>query len=243
MSDPDWPAIMPGVDDDPTGARGHAATLLDAAGKDLAAARVDLSAGELPAPVRTLAGEVLSDVGSVRAHVHRAAGRLDALAVDDLIPEKGRERLTRETKAATAAALREVDARTATNLDLLEAGLTAAAQPAFPEGADRGEARQELLMLLAAADDPATAIRQIAGGSDERLAALAAGTFGTTYLRSRGVDERTIQNTAVFVAQGALTSTDPRRRAAATALARLPELRKARLKALQAANFAIGWGD
>lgn len=237
---PDWPALMPGTDDDPRGPRAQAAALLDAAGHELAAIP-ELTDTALPENLRRVAQQATGSIAEVRQHVHRAAGRLDALAADDLIPERGKARLIKEAGAAAAAALREVDNRSSVAIDALEAGLTALAQPAFPAGADRGEAREELRLILDAAGDPAGAMRELAAGPDQRLAALAAGSYGASYLRSRGVPEDIIRATAVFAAQAALRSDDPARRAAARALSKVDSLRKARMKSFMAANFAIGW--
>ena len=245
MPEDDWPALMPGLDDegpsDHTSGRAQAAAIFDDVGKESVPLRSLFTGAELPAGVRTAAGDALGAVGDVRRQVHQTVARLDALATSDLIPREGRQRVTRETKAVAAAALRELGSRSEGAITIIETGLTAAAQPQFPAGADREEARQELRMLLDAAPDPAEAVRAIAAGSDQRLAGLAVSSYAASYLRAKGVDERTIRQVAVFAAQAGLSSDNPARQAAARALTRLDDLRKLRLKALHAASFAIEW--
>jgi hypothetical protein len=232
---------MPGAADDPRGPRAQAASLLDEVSRESVPLRDLLTDAGLPAGVQRQAADAFDAVGEVRRHVHSAVQQLDSLAGNDTFAPAGRDRLIRERKAITAVALKEVDARSSVAVKLLEAGLTDAAQPEFPADADRAEARDELKLLLDASDDPATTVRELVAGSDQRLAALAAGTFAASYLRSRGVDEATIAATRTFTAQAALSSGDPTREAAARALTKLDDLRKLRLKALNAANFAIEW--
>jgi hypothetical protein len=232
---------MPGVDDDPRGPRAHAARLLDEVGTQSVPLRQELDNTALPAAVRKLAADALNAVGDVRKHVHSAVAQLDALARNDLLPQAARERLIRERKALTAAALKESDGRSSVAIKLLEAALTDAAQPEFPAGVDRAEARDELRMILDAAPDPVAAVQQLATGSDQRLAALAVSPFVATYLRTRGVTDDVIAAIKTFAAQAALASGDPKREAAARGLVKLDDLRKIRMKALNAANFAIEW--
>jgi hypothetical protein len=242
----DWPFLMPGAGDpdlDPTGGRGHAAALLDGVSKATVPLSEEFRSGDLPDGVRRVARDAIDAIGEVRQHVHRAAGNLDSHAANDLLPDKARRRLIAETKGLAAQALREVDSRSDLSLTLLEAGLIDAARPSVPAGADRGEAREELKMILDASDDPAGRIRQLAAGSDQRLAALAAGSYGASYLRAHAVPEDVIRSTAVFAAQAGIHSGDPRREAAGRALTRMDDLRKLRTQALAAASFAIGWGD
>lgn len=240
----DWPPFMPGTHPDDLRARGprtpreHAAVLLDEAAEDIVVA-ADLRAG-LPESIGRLAREASDAIGAVRRHVHSAAAAIDRAAEDDMIPDRARERLDREAREAAAAALRDLDARAGTSLDLLEAGLTATAQPEFPAGADRAEARDEFRMLVGHAPDPAEKVRELATGTDQRLAAIAASSYGRSYLRSRGVAEDAIAAVAAFAAQAALSSGDPTREAAARGLQQLPRLRKARQKAMHGAHFAIG---
>jgi hypothetical protein len=237
-----FPPSMPGVDTDHTGGRRMAAGLLDDVARESVPLAEGFRAPELSDGVRRAAADALDAISEVRGRVHTTAAHLDALAVNDLLPDRGRDRLTRETRTVAGQALDAIADRSETALKLLEAGLMAAAQPAFPDGQDREEARQELRMLLDASEDPAQTIRRLAAGADQRLAALAAGSYGSTYLRSRGIPEPVITATATFAAQAATASSDPRRAAAARALVQVAHVRKLRSKALNAASFAIGWG-
>jgi hypothetical protein len=242
-----YPAFMPGAEDDDTlgparGPRAEAAKLLDAASHELGSLSGVLGDRALPDGVRRLSSEATSAISDVRKQVHHAAGNLDALAANDLLPQRGKERLINKAKATTAAALRELDARSESAIMALEAGLTATAQPSWPAGADRAEARESFRLLVdAEADDPAAIVRELVTDPDPALAAVAASSYAQTYLRSRGVPQGVITATATFAAQHALTSTDPTRRAAALALTKLDDLRKAKQKSFVAANFAIGW--
>lgn len=236
-----WPVHMAGAEEDPHGTRAQAAQLIDSASEDLAAVSPDLSADQLPPALRGLARQVTETIGEVRRHVHTAAARLDQLADDDLIPDRGRERLTREAREAAERAVRDADARAGTALDVLEAGLTATTQPTFPAGADRAEARERFKLLADASNDAAAVVRELVGGSDDELAAIAASPFARTYLQARGVPADVIATVATFAAQAALTSGDPTREAAARGLLQLDTLRKARMKAVNAAHFVIGW--
>lgn len=238
---PTWPATMPGADDDPHGERGQAASLLDSASRDLEATRADLSADALPAQVRGVATKATKAIAEIRGHVHAAAADLDALAANDLIPDKGRDRLLAEKRAAATQAVHSLDSMADVALTVLEAGLTKAAQPAFPADADRPEARERFRMLVDGADDPAAMVRELVGDPAPELAAIAASGYARDYLRSKGVAADVIEATATFAAQQALTSSDPGRQAAARALTRLPLLRKARQQSLMAASFAIGF--
>lgn len=236
-----WPATMPGIDSDHTGGRRHAAALLDDVARETMPLAETFSDAALSAGVRKAAKDALDAVGEVRMHVHGTVAQVDALTRNDLLPDKARDRLVREARQAGGQALSQVADRSETALKLLEAGLTAEAQPEFPQGADREEARQELRMLLDGSPDPAATIREVAAGTDPRLAALAAGSYGASYLRSRGVPEDVIAQTAVFTAQAAVKTGDPRRQAAARALIRVADVRKLRSKALSAASFALAW--
>lgn len=236
-----WPATMPGVDTDPSGGRRQGAALLDAVAKETMPVAAAFTAAELPPELHRVGKTAVDAIGDVRAHVHGAAAQLDALATNDLLPDRARARLTGEARETARKALDEAANRSNTAILTLEAGLLAQAQPEFPAGADRAEAREELKLLLDASPDPAGMIRHLAAGHDQRLAALAVGSFGASYLRSRGVPEPVITANQVFAAQASMRSSDPRRRAAARALARVNDLRKLRAKALAAANFAIGW--
>lgn len=240
-TEPTWPALMPGADDDPHGERGQAAALLDDASTDIADVSPVLQDAALPESVRQLARQATNAIGEVRRHVHGAVARLDTLASDDLMNPAGRDRLARETQQAAGGAVRDLGSRTGQALAELEDGLTAAAQPSFPAGADRGEARERFRLLVDAATDPAAMVRELVTDPAPELAAVAASPYARDYLRSRGVPAEVIRATAAFAAQAALNSDDPKRQAAARALTKLPELRKARMKALTAANFAIGW--
>jgi hypothetical protein len=236
-----WPVSMPGAADDPRGPRGEAARLLDAVARDSVPLRQVLTDPALPAGVRRQADDALNAVADVRKVTHHAAGQLDQLATNDLLPEAARARVTRERKALTAAALREIDGRSAVAIKLLEAGLTDAAQPTFPAAADRTEARERFRLLADAADDPAAMVRDLVTDPSPELAAVAASPYARDYLRSRGVPADVIDATALYAAQHALTSGDPTREAAAHALRRVPDLKKLRMQALHAAHFAIGW--
>lgn len=244
-SGPQWPVTMPGAaPQDRLGAdhgnpRYQAAQLLDDAGHDLAQLQQLITTPGLPVGAVKAASAALDAIGAVRGQVHYAAGRLDHVAADDLIPEKGRQRLLRETREQAADALRELEARSDVAITALEGHLLQQAQPTFPAAADREEAREELRLLLDASDDPAATLRQLATGTDPRLAALAVSSYARTYLRAKGVDEETIKATATYAAQAALASGDPARVAAARALTKLPQLRKARAQALTAAAFAL----
>lgn len=237
-----WPSSMPDQDESTTegGIRAQAQRLLDE--QSTAGATLREAFTGLPAPEMHTADLVLNRVGNIRAHTLAGVAQLDKYARDDTLPDRARQRLHREAAANTRRAIEEAVTEGESAVEILATMLVDAAQPVFPEGGDRAEARDELRMLLDASSDPRETIRQLATGQDARLAALAASSFGENYLRARGVHEDTIRLTRVEVAHAALTSTDVRRRTAAQALQRVPDLRKQIHYVHHAASFVIPEG-
>lgn len=237
---PTWPVEMPGADDDPHGERAHSAALFDGSARDLVAASADLAA--LPAELQRVGRSATNALGAIRQHVHATAAELDALAANDTINPKGRDRLLRERREAALDVVHRLDSTAEIALTTLEAGLTAAAQPTFPNGADRTEARERFRLLVDAAADPATMVRELVTDPAPELAAIAASAYARDYLRSKGVQPDVIAATATYAAQHAVTAGAPAQQAAARALLRLDSLRKARVQSVHAAAFALGFG-
>lgn len=125
-------------------------------------------------------------VSELRQVTSKAKEAHDRLVADDVSNPAGVKRQMNELRQSAPGEVAEAAGRAEVAVVLLEASLVAAAvpTPTLPP-AEQALRRDELRMMLDAADDPVEAMGVIAEGADRELAAIVAGSWGKAYLVSR----------------------------------------------------------
>lgn len=163
-----------------------------------------------------------------KAAARTTQSRVEALRADDVMNPEGRKRLVAEAIADGKAKVKKHQERMGAALKVLEAQLYVCALPRLDRTREAA-ARDEFRLIMDRTRDPVGTILELAQRDDE-IGAVAASSYGESYLRGSGVYDakdlaEKVRNAA---AASADRSSDPGRCAAAEARAELVELAKVR---------------
>jgi hypothetical protein len=176
--------------------------------------------------------DVVADAGSaLRTLGGDAAGKVRDIENNDYMNPDAKRRLLAEARSDAASAYARVRDRLNNAVDVMEATAFSAAIPRIAHDRE-ALARDEALMLLSSTSDPVSGLEELASRGGE-MSALAASSWGESYLRAKGVSARQATKmhrevVQVSAVHAVMTSDgDPKTKAAAEAYFALTHMKRA----------------
>jgi len=169
-----------------------------------------------------------------------AQAEVERLRADDTMYPEGRKRLIAEAIAKGNAEVKKQRDRMETAIEVLKAHLSESAVPRLDKAREM-PARDELRLILDGSPDPAVMMMQLAQRDDE-LGAVAASSYGESYLRGRGIPkaQEAAQSIRGVAAASAVRSADVQRRAIGEAFAQIGTLEQALACTNEIVRTALG---
>lgn len=124
----------------------------------------------------------------LRVLANTTAMQVAKLEADDLTPEDGKQRLLAETRAAARDQYRKLQSKLDGATVVLEAAAHAAALPPIPRDRE-ALVRDEAVLRMSNATNPVKALEEVARLGGE-MSAIAASSWGESYLVAKGVPPR-----------------------------------------------------
>lgn len=121
----------------------------------------------------------------LRTLANTTALKLRELEANDLLPELGKQRLLRETRSDARERYQALKRQLDGALAVLETAAFNAALPPVPRDRE-ALVRDEAVLRMSGTNDPVRALEELAGLGGE-LGALAASSWGESYLRAKGL--------------------------------------------------------
>lgn len=196
--------------------------------------------------VRAVLTRMSDSVSTTLSLAARAGRESREIQADDTLYPAGRERLAREAKESARNSVDQANAAFDTDAQVADALLFVAARPEVPKGSEASARTDAMMLLDGALSREGASLSQVLkslAGRQDAVGALVASEWLDDYAMARGMDPAVIANAKVLIRhaamEGAASSGDPARAAAARAGLALRSLRQAQISARTFASLTL----